>query len=282
VLKRALLILKSSAVLGTMAEEQVVLFEKRGHVGVFTLNRPKARNAISGLVSEQFEKHMETFEADDDLWIGIVESSHPETFCAGMDLKAFNKGEQIQTDKGGFAGFVAYPRTKPMIAAVDGQALAGGCEIVLACDMVVASKKSVFGTPEVKRSLVPGAGGLFRFPQKIPLQIAMEIMLTGDPITCERAYQVGLVNRMCEEGRENTMKAAMALADQITANAPLAVREVKACVDEFVKASLSDETGFNRSLEGFGTLSETDDFMEGPLAFIEKRPPNWTGKRSKL
>jgi enoyl-CoA hydratase len=265
-----------------MAAEQVVLFEQRGHIGIFTLNRPKAMNAISGQVSEQFEAHLEKFEADDDLWIGIVESSHPKTFCAGADLKSVNKGENIQTAKGGFAGFVNFPRTKPMIAAVDGNALAGGCEIVLACDLVVASKKAAFGVPEVKRSLIPAAGGLFRLPQKIPLAIAMELMLTGDPITCERAYQVGLVNHICEEGRENTMKAALALADRISANAPLAVREAKACVDEFVKAAVSDNDAFNRSIQGLGELMQTPDFMEGPLAFIEKRAPNWSGKRSKL
>lgn len=265
-----------------MAEEQVVLFEKRGHIGIFTLNRPKAMNAISGQVSEQFEAHLEKFEADDDLWIGIVESSHPKTFCAGADLKSVNKGEPVQTVKGGFAGFVNFPRTKPMIAAVDGNALAGGCEIVLTCELVVASKKSVFGVPEVKRSLIPAAGGLFRLPQKIPHAIAMELMLTGDPITCERAYQVGLVNQVCEEGRENVMKAAIALAERITVNAPLAVREAKACVDEFVKAAVKDDDAFNRSMEGLGMLATTPDFMEGPLAFIEKRPPKWTGIKSNL
>jgi len=265
-----------------MAEEQVVLFEKRGHIGIFTLNRPKAMNAISGAVSEQFEAHLETFEADDDLWIGIVQSSHPKTFCAGADLKSVNKGENVASAKGGFAGFVNFPRTKPMIAAVDGNALAGGCEIVLACDLVVASKKSVFGVPEVKRSLIPAAGGLFRLPRKIPVNVAMESMLTGDPISCERAHAVGLVNHMCEPGGENTLKAALALAEKITVNAPLAVREAKACVDEFVTAALKDEDGFNRSMQGMGSLFSTPDFQEGPRAFIEKRAPNWTGKRSKL
>mmetsp|Transcript_122900 Transcript_122900/g.223338 ORF Transcript_122900/g.223338 Transcript_122900/m.223338 type:complete len:287 (-) Transcript_122900:46-906(-) len=265
----------------SMAEEPVVLFEKHGHIAVFTLNRPKAMNAISGAVSEQFEAHLETFEADDELWIGIVESSHPKTFCAGADLKSLNKGENVQTMKGGFAGMVAFPRKKPLIAAVDGNALAGGCEIVLACDMVVASKKAVFGVPEVKRSLIPGAGGLFRLPQKIPRAIAMELMLTGDPISCERAYQVGLVNHIAEEGRENVMKAAMALAERITVNAPLAVREAKACVDEFGQAALKDEDAFNRSVQGMGMVMQTPDFMEGTGAFIQKRAPKWTGK-SKL
>jgi enoyl-CoA hydratase len=265
-----------------MAEENVVLFEKRGHIAIFTLNRPKAMNAISGAVSEQMEAHLETFEADDDLWVGIVQSSHPKTFCAGADLKSINKGENVTSAKGGFAGFVNFPRTKPMVAAVDGNALAGGCEIVLACDMVVASKKSVFGVPEVKRSLIPAAGGLFRLPRKIPENIAMELMLTGDPITCERAHQVGLVNHMCEDGGENTLKAALVLAERVAVNAPLAVREAKACVDEFAKAALKDDDALDRSMQGMGMLFATPDFQEGPKAFIEKRAPRWTGKRSKL
>lgn len=265
-----------------MAEEQVVLFEKRGHIGVFTLNRPKAMNAVSGAVSAQMEAHLETFEADDELWVGIIESSHPKTFCAGADLKAINKGENIQTAKGGFAGIVAFPRTKPLIAAVDGNALAGGCEIVLACDLVVASKKAVFGVPEVKRSLIPAAGGLFRLPRKLPHAVAMELMLTGDPMTVERAYQLGLVNQICEgEGREAVMQAAVALAERITVNAPLAVREAKACVDEFVTAALSDQDALVRSTKGMAKLFSTPDFMEGPRAFIEKRAPKWSG-RSKL
>lgn len=263
-----------------MAEEQVVLFEKRGHIGVFTLNRPKAMNAVSGAVSKQMEAHLETFEADNDLWVGIIESSHPKTFCAGADLKAINKGENIQTVKGGFAGIVAFPRTKPLI--VDGNALAGGYEIVLACDLFVASKKAVLGVPEVKRSLIPAAGGLFRLPRKLPHAVAMELMLTGDPMTVERAYQLGLVNQICEgEGREAVMQAALALAERITVNAPLAVREAKACVDEFVTASLSDQDALERSTKGMAKLFTTPDFMEGPRAFIEKRAPKWSG-RSKL
>merc|ERR1719456_656380 len=147
------------------------------------------------------EAHLETFEGDDDLWIGIIESNHPKTFCAGADLKSINKGEPVFSSKGGFAGLVQFPRTKPLIAAVDGLALAGGCEIVLSCDLVVASKKAQFGVPEVKRSLIPAAGGLFRLPRKIPQNIAMELILTGEPITVERAQSLGLVNQVVEEGR---------------------------------------------------------------------------------
>lgn len=260
-----------------------MLFEKRGHVGIFTLNRPKAMNAISGAVSEQMEAHLEAFEADDDLWVGIIQSSHPKTFCAGADLKSVNAGESVFSNKGGFAGLVNFPRQKPLIAAVDGNALAGGCEIVLTCDMVVASKKSVFGVPEVKRSLIPAAGGLFRLPRKIPHAVAMELILTGDPMTCERAYQLGLVNQIVEgEGLEACLAAALKLAERITCNAPLAVREAKVCVDELAYTGVKDDDAFDRSNMGLAKLFMTPDFKEGPKAFIEKRAPNWSGKRSKL
>lgn len=265
-----------------MADAEEVLYERRGHVAVFTLNRPKAMNAVSGTVSALMEKHLEEFEADDDMWVGIIESCHPKVFCAGADLKAISKREKVFSDKGGFAGLVQFPRTKPLIAAVDGLALAGGCEIVLSCDMVVASPKAQFGVPEVKRSLIAAAGGLFRLPRKIPHAIAMELLLTGEPMTCERAYQVGLVNHICKEGREACLEAALKLAERITVNAPLAVREAKACVDELAFTGASDAVAFARSNKGMSSLAKTPDFAEGPKAFIEKRAPQWTGKRSKL
>jgi len=266
--------------LGSMAVEIVVKLEKRGHVAIFTLDRPNAMNAVSGAVSAQMEAHLEAFEADDDLWIGIIESTHPKVFCAGADLKAVSKRENILTKKGGFAGLVGFPRTKPLIAAVDGMALAGGCEIVLACDLVVASPKANFGVPEVKRSLIPAAGGLFRLPMKIPHGVAMEMILTGDPITCERALELGLVNQIAEPGRENVLKAALDLAQRITVNAPLAVREAKACVGEMTTFG-RDAENLIRSNKGMAMLAKTPDYQEGPRAFIEKRAPKWTGK-SKL
>ena len=163
-----------------------------------------------------------------NLQVGIIASSHPKVFCAGADLKSISAGGQIATPKGGFAGMVNYPRTKPLIACVDGFALAGGCEIVLACDLVVASSKSMFGVPEVKRSLIAAAGGLFRLPQQLPKNIAMELILTGDRMTCEKMAQFGFVNTVTEPGSEATMAAAMDLANRITVNAPLAVFEAKA------------------------------------------------------
>ena len=219
-------------------EGEGVKFETRGHIAIFTMDRPKARNAINGVMSAKFEKFMDEFERDDNLWVGIITSSHESVFCAGADLKAINKGEQITSKKGGFAGVIGYPRTKPLIAAVDGKALAGGCEIVLSCDMVVASKKAVFGVPEVKRSLVPAAGGLFRLPRKIPRAIAYELCLTGDPIDVHKAQQYGLVNDVTEIGK--ALEGALKLAQRIEVNAPLAVREAKACIDE-IDPSTSDE-----------------------------------------
>jgi enoyl-CoA hydratase len=163
-----------------------------------------------------------------------------------------------------------------MIAAVDGAALAGGCEIVLACDMCVASETSRFGVPEVKRSLVAGAGGLFRLPQKLPRVVAMELILTGDPIQAARAYELGFVNQVVPKGE--SLAAAIKLAERITVNAPLAVFEAKASADAMMQASLSDEDAFDRSNFSMAYLSKTPDFREGPKAFIEKRDPNWTGK----
>ena len=247
------------------------------HVAVFVLNRPKAKNAVNGEVSMTLEKLLEEFEADDELWIGIVASALKRVFCAGADLKAISKREVISTEKGGFAGIVKYPRTKPLIAAVDGAALAGGCEIVLACDLVVASHSATFGVPEVKRSLVPAAGGLFRLPFKLPHALAMEMILTGDPISADKAHRYGLVNEVVLPGE--ALHGALRLADRICENAPLAVRESKFLIDKTRFAD--DEQGFALSTEGMVRLFKTEDFAEGPRAFIEKRKPKWTG-RSKL
>lgn len=262
-----------------MGDEKVVLFEKRGHVGIFTLNRPKAMNAISAEVSEQLEALLDQFEADDDLWIGIIRSSHPKVFCAGADLKSIASGKPVFTKKGGFAGLVQYPRTKPLIACVGGQALAGGCEVVLACDLVVASREAMFGVPEVKRSLIAAAGGLFRLPRKLPHHVAMEMNLTGDSLPAERMYHFGFINKLVDG---DPLEAALELAKRIEANAPLAVRQAKRVVD--MAAKLSEEDAFKLSGEAMKLLSKTEDYKEGPRAFIEKRAPRWTGKQpaSKL
>jgi enoyl-CoA hydratase len=250
-------------------------FEQRGPFAVIKINRPEARNAVNGAVAEGIEEAIDRLEADDSIWVGIL-TGEPPVFCAGADLKEINSGNagSLATSRGGFAGFVQRERTKPVIAAVDGPALAGGTEIVLAADLVVASTSATFGIPEVKRSLVAGAGGLFRLGRKIPLNIAMELTLTGDPIDATRAHHFGLVNRLVEPGQ--ALEEAIKLAEQVCANAPVAVRESRKIVLEATNAP--DDVGWRMSIEGMGAAMSSDDFSEGLTAFIEKRPPVWKGR----
>jgi enoyl-CoA hydratase len=252
-----------------------VVYEKRGPFAVIKINRPEARNAVNGAVAEGIEDAIDQIEADDGVWVGII-TGEPPVFCAGADLKEINSGNAgaLATTRGGFAGIVQRERTKPIIAAVDGPALAGGTEIVLSCDLVVASSTATFGIPEVKRNLVAGAGGLFRLGRKIPINIAMELTLTGDPIDAARAHHFGLVNRLVEPGQ--ALDGAIALAEQVCANAPLAVRESRKIVLEATNAP--DDVGWRMSMEGMGVAMSSEDFSEGLTAFIEKRPPVWKGR----
>jgi enoyl-CoA hydratase len=250
-------------------------FEQRGPFAVVKINRPEARNAVNGAVAQGIEGAIDRIEADDGIWVGIL-TGEPPVFCAGADLKEINAGNaaNLQTKRGGFGGIVQRERTKPIIAAVDGPALAGGTEIVVSCDLVVASTTATFGIPEVKRSLVAAAGGLFRLGRKIPLNVAMELALTGDPITAEIAHHHGLVNRLVEPGE--ALDAAIALADRICANAPVAVRESRRVVIEATNAP--DDVGWKMSLEGMAAAMSSEDFGEGLTAFIEKRRPVWKGR----
>jgi enoyl-CoA hydratase len=250
-------------------------YEQRGPFAVIKINRPEARNAVNADVANGIEEALDQLEADDATWVGIL-TGEPPVFCAGADLKEINSGNAggLATKRGGFAGITMRDRTKPIIAAVDGPALAGGTEIVLSCDLVVASTTATFGIPEVKRSLVAAAGGLFRLGRKIPINIAMECTLTGDPIDAERAHHFGLVNRLVEPGQ--ALEAAIALAEQICANAPIAVRESRKIVLEATNAP--DEIGWKMSAEGMAKAMSSEDLQEGLMAFIEKRPPVWKGR----
>jgi enoyl-CoA hydratase len=244
-------------------------------VAVITIGRPEARNAIDGAVATGIEHALDRFEADPECWAGILAGEGP-VFCAGADLKAIASGQaaSLRTDRGGFAGLVSRERTKPLIAAVDGPALAGGFEIVLACDLVVASRRAVFGLPEVKRSLVAAGGGLFRLPRVIGPKVAMELILTGDPIAAELAYELGLVNVLVDPGE--ALEGARSLAARIVSNAPHAVWASRNVAAKAM--SEDDATLWRLTAEAFAKVGKTDDFTEGPRAFIEKRSPVWQGR----
>jgi enoyl-CoA hydratase len=254
-------------------------YEKVGNVAVITINRPDARNAVNTAVATGIEEAVDKMEADDEVWVGILtgaKTAKGYIFCAGADLKQMSVDPGgMMTSRGGFGGFVRRERTKPIIAAVDGPALAGGTELVLACDLVVASKTAVFGIPEVKRNLVAAAGGLFRLPRKLPRNIAMELALTGRlDFPAERGYQLGWVNVLCEEGQ--ALEAAKKLAAQVSENAPLAVRESRRIMLE--STDQPDEVGWTMSGEGIAKMFGTEDFNEGLSAFVEKRAPKWKGR----
>jgi enoyl-CoA hydratase len=257
-----------------MADE--VLRERRGNVDILTINRPEARNAINGAVSLAMASFMDELEQDPECWVVVITGSGDKAFSAGMDLKAFSGGEggDILRASGGFGGLTQRDFPKPVIAAVNGPALAGGLEIMLACDLVVAAEHATFGIPEATRGLIAGAGGLIRLPKRLPMAIALELAMTGDPIDAERAYALGLVNKVVPSGQ--ALPGAVTLADRIAANAPLAVRYSKGVMKR--AAEVSEADGWNINTEAVAIVFPSADAMEGATAFAEKRPPKWQGK----
>ncbi len=250
----------------------VVELERRAHVALVTLNRPEARNAVSPEVSQAMAAVLDEIESDAELR-AVAVTGRGEVFSAGADLKvvAAGKANDIARGKGGFAGIVTRDFPKPIIAAVNGPALAGGFEIVLSCDLVVAAETARFGIPEVKRGLMAAAGGLIRLPKRVPLAIALELAMTGDPIDADRALQLGLVNRVVPGAR--LLDEAIGLANRIGENSPIAVRNSRRLVRE--AAELSEAEGWARTLELMMPVFESGDAIEGATAFAEKRPPVW-------
>ena len=250
--------------------------ERRGQVEILTINRPEARNAINGEVTAQMSAALDELATDGTCSVVVLTGAGDKAFSAGMDLKAFAAGEgaAIMGASGGFAGIAERDFPKPLIAAVNGSCLAGGCEIILSCDLVVAAEHAVFGIPEAKRGLVAGAGGLFRLPQRLPLAIALELALTGDPIDAARAASLGLVNRVVPADR--LLDEALALAAAVAANAPLALQWSKRVMRQ--APGLTEAEAWKLNTEAVGAVFSSADAMEGPIAFAEKRPPKWQGK----
>ena len=257
----------------TSGEEPVLRTERDGTTLVITIDRPKARNSVNTAVAEGIAAALDELDDDEALVAGILTGAGG-FFSAGMDLKAFLRGERPHVGDRGFAGITQRPPSKPLIAAVEGPALAGGCELVLSCDLVVASEEATFGIPEVKRGLAAAAGGLMRLPARIPRTVAMELALTGDPMSAADAHRWGLVNHLTPAG--GALEGARELAARIGANGPLAVRASKQVIVE--SPDWSAEDMWRRQGEILGPVLNSEDAREGAAAFAEKRAPEWRGR----
>ena len=262
-----------------MAQESEVVTLRRlpGHVALVALNRPQARNAVNAALAAALQAIVDETEADPEIRAVVLTGADAGgVFCAGADLKEVAAGgaNALFTERGGFAGFVDAPRSKPWIAAVNGKALAGGCEIVLACDMVVASDDAAFGLPEVTRGLIAAAGGLYRLPRVLPRPLALELILTADTLPAADALRLGWLNRVVPAAQ--VVDEALALARRITRNAPVAVRESLRIARQ--AADLDEAQLRELSLQARQRVQATEDYREGPRAFIEKRPPRWSGR----
>jgi enoyl-CoA hydratase len=256
-----------------MTDDQAVLTERRGRTLIVTLNRPDARNAVNAALAAGIAAALDELDSDDELSVGVLTGAG-NGFCAGMDLKAFVKGERPSTPRRGFAGITENQPSKPLIAAINGHAVAGGFEVVLACDLIVAVETARFGLPEVKRGLVAAAGGLLRLPRRVPYHVAMEWILTGELVSAEQAHAAGLVNHLVPEGE--ALAKAMELARLVAANGPLALAATKKTVVESPDWPVSE--AFARGREISEVVRASEDAREGATAFLEKRAPVWAGR----
>ncbi len=255
------------------AESEPVITERRGHVLLITLNRPDAMNAVNLDLANALAAALDTLDVDDELRVGVITGSG-RGFSAGMDLKAFVAGGMPIVPGRGFGGITERSARKPLIAAIEGFALAGGLEIALSCDLLVAGEGAKLGIPEVTVGLFAGAGAVFRLPNHLPQAIAMELALTGAPMLAERAAQLGIINRVAPKGEAVTV--ALELAEQIAKNAPLGVMASKQIIKESV--GLTDAEGWALQQPLLDSVFASSDATEGATAFAEKRPPSWTGR----
>jgi enoyl-CoA hydratase len=255
-----------------MSEEPQVLTEVEDGVLIVTINRPEAKNAMTKAAAEGISAAMDRLEAEDDLRCAILTGAGG-TFCSGMDLKGFLRGESPSIEGRGFGGLSQWTPKKPVIAAVDGYALAGGMELALSCDLIVANAGAKFGIPEAKRGLAAAAGGLIKLPRQIPPRIAMELALTGDFIDANRAYELGFINRIVEGP---AIEGAKDLARRVAENGPLALIASKAIVRD--SHEWSEAEMWDKQASYIAPVFMSQDAREGAAAFAEKRKPNWQGK----
>jgi len=247
--------------------------QERGGVLVITIDRPQVRNAVDGATARALADALDLLESRHDLVIGVLTGAGG-TFSAGMDLKAYAAGDTPVIPGRGFAGLTRFQRRTPLIAAVEGWALGGGTEMALACDLVVAAQDATFGLPEVTHGLVPPEGGLVRLPERLPRNIALEVLLTGDPLPARRAEQLGLVNHLTAPGEALTR--ALELAGRIAGNAPMAVTAIRRVVEE--RSGLGDRDAFQLQDQIVAPVLASQDAQEGAHAFAEKRAPHWQGR----